>query len=336
MTKRTISRVLALVALVALAAIVAAGCGGDGRDDESDTAAETSSAAGGETSSAQGEDLSGKISIDGSSTVGPLVTAAAEQFQGDNSGVNVTVGVSGTGGGFERFCAGETDLSNASRPIKDDEAALCEKAGVAYSEFQVANDGLAVVVNPDNDWVECLTVEQLKKIWSPETAPKSWKDVDPEFPDEQIKLYGPGTDSGTFDYFTDEINGEEGKSRTDYQAAEDDNVIVQGVGAEKGGLGYFGLSYAEQNSDEVKLVQVDGGGGCITPSVETVQDGTYKPLGRPLYVYAKNEAFTRPEVKAFVQYMIDNAVPIAEEALYVPMTDEQVTEAQGKLDEAAA
>ena len=266
------------------------------------------------------------------------MTAAAEQFQGENSGVKVTVGVSGTGGGFERFCAGETDLSNASRPIKDDpeEAGLCESAGIEYTEFQVANDGLAIVVNPENDWVECLTVEQLKTIWSPDTAAKSWKDVDPAFPDEQIKLYGPGTDSGTFDYFTDEINGEEGKSRTDYQATEDDNVIVQGVGAEKGGLGYFGLSYAEQNTDKVKLVPVDSGGGCITPSVETVQDGSYKPLGRPLYVYAKNEALARPEVKAFMQYMIDNAVSIAEESLYVPMTEDQVTEAQGKLDEVAA
>ena len=320
-----------MLALVALAAIVAAGCGGDGRDEESDT-----SAAGGETSSAAGEDLSGSISIDGSSTVGPLVTAAAEQFQEANSGVNVTVGVSGTGGGFERFCAGETDLSNASRPIEDDEVALCEKAGVEYTEFQVANDGLAIVVNPENDWAECLTVEQLKTIWSPDTAAKSWKDVDPGFPDEPIKLYGPGTDSGTFDYFTDAINGEEGVSRTDYQATEDDNVIVQGVGAEKGGLGYFGLSYAEQNTDKVKLVPVDSGGGCITPSVETVQDETYTPLGRPLYVYAKNASFARPEVHAFVQYMIDNAVPIAEEALFVPMTETQVTEAQGMLDEAAA
>jgi phosphate transport system substrate-binding protein len=331
MTMRISSRVLAVLSLVALAAIVAAGCGGDGRDDES-----TSTAAGGETTSAAGgEDLSGSISIDGSSTVGPLVTAAAEQFQEANSGVNVTVGVSGTGGGFERFCAGETDLSNASRPIEDDEIALCKDGGVEYTEFQVANDGLAVVVNPENDWAECLTVEQLKTIWSPDTAAKSWKDVDPSFPDEQIKLYGPGTDSGTFDYFTDVINGEEGSSRTDYQATEDDNVIVQGVGAEKGGLGYFGLSYAEQNSDEVKLVPIDSGGGCITPSVETVQDETYKPLGRPLYVYAKKAALARPEVTAFMQFMIDNAVSIAEESLFVPMTEAQVTEAKSLLEAAA-
>ena len=331
MSTRTITRALILLALVALAGIVAAGCGGGGRDEEPET-----SAAGGETSTAAGEDLSGSISVDGSSTVGPLVQAAAEQFQGENSDVKVTVGVSGTGGGFERFCAGETDLSNASRAIEDDEVALCEKAGVEFTEFQVANDGLAVIVNPDNDWAECLTVEQLKTIWSPDTAAKSWKDVDPSFPDEQLKLYGAGTDSGTFDYFTDAINGEEGKSRTDYQATEDDNVTVQGVGAEKGGLGYLGLSYAEQNADEVKAGAGRPGGGCITPDVETVQDGSYKPLGRPLYVYAKNASFARPEVKAFVQYMIDNAVPIAEGALFVPMTEEQVADAQSKLDEAAA
>ena len=188
--------------------------------------------------------------------------------------MQVTVGISGTGGGFERFCAGETDISNASRQIEDDEIAGCEKNGVEYAEVQVANDGIAIVVNPENDWVECLTVEQLKKIWEPDSKVGNWNQVEPTWPDQEMKLFGPGTDSGTFDYFTDAINGEEGASRTDYQATEDDNVIVEGVAGEKGGLGYFGLSYAEANADKVKLVQVDGGGGCVTPSTETVQDGT--------------------------------------------------------------
>ena len=187
---------------------------------------------------------------------------------------DVTVGVSGTGGGFERFCRGETDLSNASRTIKDDEAAACKEKGIEYVELQVANDALTVVVNPENDWADCLTVAQLKTIWDSGSKVKSWQDVDPSFPDvESMKLYGPGTDSGTFDYFTDEINGEEGRSRSDYAASEDDNVIVQGVSGDEGALGYFGLSYYEQNKDKLKAVAIDGGDGCVAPSVETAQSG---------------------------------------------------------------
>ena len=217
--------------------------------------------------------------------------------------MQITVGVSGTGGGFERFCRGETDLSNASRAIDDDEAQICTDAAIDYTEFQVANDALTVVVNTENDWVDCLTVEQLAAIWGPDSTVSSWSDIDPSFPDEKLTLFGPGTDSGTFDYFTDAINGEEGASRSDYAASEDDNTIVTGVSGETGGLGYFGFSYFEENQDTLKALEIDGGDGCVAPSVESAQDGTYTPLSRPLFVYAKNESFARPEVEAFVGYI---------------------------------
>src|SRR4051812_1397300 len=276
-------------------------------------------------------DLSGTIKVDGSSTVGPLTEAAAEEFQGKNANVRVTVGTSGTGGGFEKFCAGETDISDASREIEPDEAAACKKKGIQYGPLQVANDGIAVVVNKDNSFAKCLTLDQLKKIWDKGSTVKSWKDVDPKFPDQEIKLYGPGTDSGTFDFFTDKINGEEGRSRSDYNASEDDNVTVQGVSGDKGGLGYFGLSYYEQNKDKLNLVQVDGGGGCKTPSKATVQDGSYKPLSRPLFIYPKKAALDRKEVKAFVDDYVKNATTIAEGAQLVPLTAPQQKKADQKV-----
>jgi phosphate transport system substrate-binding protein len=317
----TIAKILTL----ALAAGLLAGCGGGRGGDE----------AGGDTPAGTGDsDLTGRIQVDGSSTVGPFTTAAAERFQNANSGVQVTVGVSGTGGGFERFCRGETDLSNASRPIKDEEAKLCVDAGIELTEFQVANDALTVVVNPQNDWVDCLTVEQLSTIWGPDSKVRNWKDVDPSFPDQRLLLFGPGTDSGTFDYFTDAINGEEGASRSDYSASEDDNTIVTGVSGEKGGLGYFGFSYFEENQDVLKAVEIDGGDGCVAPSVENAQNGDYAPLSRPLFVYAKNEALQKPEVEAFVRYMIENATEIAEASQYVPLTDEQVEKANADLEAA--
>jgi phosphate transport system substrate-binding protein len=318
---------------------MAAGCG---REGDSDAAANGPAATGdvaGETAEAADE-LSGRVEADGSSTVGPFVTAAAERFQEEHSDVQVTVGISGTGGGFERFCVGETDISNASRPIKDDEEVpICEENGVDFVEFHVVNDGLAVVVNPENDWVDCFTTEQLNTIWSPEAEGEvtNWNQVDPGWPDEQLVLAGPGTDSGTFDYFTETINGEGGASRADFTASEDDNVIVQAVSGEPGGHGYFGLSYVEENEGTVKAVPVENEEGeCVSPSVETVQDGSYNPLGRPLFIYAKQESFSRPEVQAFVQYMLDNNTEIAEAALYVPLTEEQLDEAQASLDEALA
>jgi phosphate transport system substrate-binding protein len=275
---------------------------------------------------------SGTIRADGSSTVGPLATAAAERFQRENEGVRVTVGVSGTGGGFERFCNGETDLSNASRPIDEEEEQACAGEGVEYVQLEIANDALTVVVNPENDWAECLTVEQLKSIWEPESNVDSWRDVDPQFPDESIKLFGPGTDSGTFDYFTDEINGEEGASRSDYSASEDDNVIVRGVAGETGALGYFGFSYFEQNQDSVKAVQIDSGDGCVTPSVETAQSGEYKPLSRPLFIYAKTTSLERPEVRDFLTFMVDNATEISEAAQFVPPTEDQLEKSRTALE----
>jgi phosphate transport system substrate-binding protein len=309
-------RSFALMTLLAALLISVTGCGGD--DDNGGT----------------GSSLSGRIEADGSSTVGPLTTAAAERFQRENSGVQITVGVSGTGGGFERFCAGETDLSNASRPIEDDEKAACAENGVKYAELQVANDALTVAANPQNDWATCLTTAQLKKIWDQGSKVNTWKDVDPSWPDEDMKLYGPGTDSGTFDYFTDVINGDEGRSRSDYSASEDDNVLVQGVSGSKGALGYFGLSYFEQNQDKLKALEVDGGDGCVAPSTATAQDGTYKPLSRPLFIYVKSSSLQKPQTKAFLEYMLDNAEDIATAAQFVPLTSEQLQKAKSDLQAA--
>ena len=304
----------------------AAGCGRE--DDES---------AGGNGSTNTAEQLSGTILIDGSSTVGPLTTGAAEEFRTDQPDVNIEVGVSGTGGGFERFCAGETDISNASRPIDEaEEVPLCEDAGIAYTEFQVGVDALTVVVNSENDWIDCITTDQLKTIWEPSAEKKvtNWNQVDPSFPDEELVLAGPGTDSGTFDYFTDEINGEEGASRSDYNASEDDNVIVQAVSGDRGGLGYFGFTYYEENQDTLKALEVDGGEGCVAPSVDTARDGSYAPLSRPLFIYVKNESLQRPEVRGFVEYFLTNSVQIAEDFQFIPVPDELVDENLASLESA--
>jgi phosphate transport system substrate-binding protein len=283
-----------------------------------------------------GGDGSAVITADGSSTVGPFVTKAAEDFKAEQD-VDVTVGISGTGGGFERFCAGETDLSNASRAIDDEEAALCEENGIEYTEFRVATDALTNVVNTGNDWATCLTVDQLKAIWEPSSRITSWKQVDPSFPDEPLRLFGPGTDSGTFDYYTDVIVGEEGASRTDYSPSEDDNVIVQGVSGEQGGLGYFGFSYFEQNQETLKALEVDGGNGCVAPSVAAAQDGSYTPLSRPLFVYVKQSSFDDNEdIRAFVAFMLDSNQSIAEAAQFVPLSAEQIAEEQAKLEGATS
>jgi phosphate transport system substrate-binding protein len=276
------------------------------------------------------------IAADGSSTVGPYVTAAAEGFRDVDSDIDITVGISGTGGGFERFCRGETDLSNASRPIKDEEAEICEENGVEYVEFQVANDALTLVVNTENDWATCLTVEELNAIWEPGSKVSNWNQIRDGFPDVPLKLFGAGTDSGTFDYFTDAINGEEGASRTDYSASEDDNVTVQGVSGTKGGLGYFGFSYFEENQANLKALEVDGDDGCVAPSVATAQDGSYTPLSRPLFVYAKKESFERQEVEDFIQYILDNETTIAEQAQFVPLNEEQLAEQKQNFEQALA
>ena len=279
-----------------------------------------------------GEQLSGDIRIDGSSTVAPLSTVAAELFQEQHPDVRVTVGTSGTGGGFEKFCNGETDISDASRAIKADEVAACEANGIDFEEITVANDGVSVVVNPANDWVDCLTVEELNAIWAPNSSVDNWSQVRQGFPDVELRLFGAGTDSGTFDYFTEAINGEEGASRADYAQTEDDNITVQGVSGTPGGLGYFGLSYLEENAGAVKGVAIDGGEGCVEPTVETVQSGEYQPLGRELFVYPSGEALQRPEVVAFLEFYIQENGTITEEALFVPLTGEQREQAQAKVD----
>ncbi|MGI8312967.1 PstS family phosphate ABC transporter substrate-binding protein [Saccharopolyspora hattusasensis] len=283
-----------------------------------------------------GGGVSGPVVIDGSSTVEPLSSAAAELYMSEHPEVNVTVGTSGTGGGFEKFCAGETDISDASRPIKDKEAQICQQHNIQYTELHVANDALSVVVNKDNTWAECLTVGQLKKIWEPGSQVKTWNQVDPKFPNEPLALFGAGSDSGTFDYFTEAINGKEGESRTDYNPSEDDNVTVQGVASSKGGLGYFGYSYLEANADKLKAVKVDSGGGCVAPSPETAQNGTYKPLSRPLFIYASDAGVKKPQVASFAEFYLQQNQKIVEAAKFIPLTEQQKGESQGELQQLKA
>ncbi len=283
---------------------------------------------------AAGQALSGRISADGSSTVGPYTSAAAEAFQRRNRGVRITVGISGTGGGFQRFCKGEIDLSNASRPMRQSEAAACRENGITYEAFLVANDGLSVVVNRQNTWANCLTVAELKKIWDTGSKVNNWRDVRASFPDVPLRLYGAGTDSGTFDFFTERINGRSGRSRSDYTATENDNVTVRGVQGSRGGLGYFGYSYYLENRSKLKLLAVDGGNGCRKPSIATVQAYTYKPLSRPLFVYAKRSSFQRAAVQAFIRYMITNEKRIAKTAQFVSLTPRQIRKAKYQYNRA--
>jgi phosphate transport system substrate-binding protein len=326
---RPIPRLVLLLLALAVLALGAAGCGRD--DDDEGDAQDTAPIA----DTTTGAELEGDVIADGSSTVGPLTTAAAEAYRGEQPGVNVEVGISGTGGGFERFCAGETDISDASRPIHDDdEAPLCADAGITYVDYTVAIDALTIIVNTENDWATCLTTDQLKKMWEPAAEGKitNWNQIDPSFPDEPLTLAGPGTDSGTFDYFTDEINGEEGASRADYNASEDDNVTVQAVAGEKGALGYLGFTYFEENTDTLKAVEVDSGGGCVAPSAETAQDGSYTPLSRPLFIYVKDESITtKPQVQGFVDYYLNNLDTLAETAQFIPVTQDVVDENLSKL-----
>ena len=307
--------------LFAACGVLAVGVAACGEDEDSD-----SGGGGGD-----GGELSGTIRIDGSSTVGPFAQAAQEAFQGENPGVRISVAQSGTGGGFEKFCAGETDISNASRPIdEEEEVPICEKEGVNYTEVQVANDGISVTTNPNLE-VDCLTTDQLKELWAQGSKAKSLADIDPKLPDTELTLFGPGTDSGTFEFFTEEINGEEGNTRKDYQPSEDDNVLVQGVAGEDGGLGYFGFSYYEQNQDKLNLVGVDAGSGCVEPSQESISSGEYKPLSRPLFMYPSQKALRRPEVKAFMDYVVENYQAISEAAAIVPMSQEQADQAKSAL-----
>jgi phosphate transport system substrate-binding protein len=276
--------------------------------------------------------LSGSISADGSSTVGPYTQAAAELFsRAGASKVKVTVGISGTGGGFQRFCKGEIDLSDASRPMRISEAQACKTNNLgSWRAFTVANDALTVVVNQQNNWAQCLSVAELKKIWEPGSKVDNWRDIRSGFPDVPLKLFGAGTDSGTFEYFTEAINGRARASRTDYQASEDDNVLVQGVSGERGGMGYFGYSYYTENRSRLNAVQVRNPktDQCVAPAVSSVHNNSYKPLSRPLFIYAKGSSFKRPAVQAFLDYIFDNEVAIAQRAKFVPLTKVQLKRAR--------
>jgi phosphate transport system substrate-binding protein len=288
-----------------------------------------------ESEASSGGSVSGEVVVDGSSTVQPLTAAAGELFAEEQSGVNVSVATSGTGGGFEKFCQGQTDISNASRPIEAEEKEICEKNGVEYTELRIATDALTVVTSSENKFVDCLTVEELNKMWAPEAEGKvtSWKDVNAKFPDEKLELYGPGTDSGTFDYFTEAINGEEGASRSDYNASEDDNVLVQGVSGSPYALGYFGYTYFEENADALKAIKVDDGNGCVEPNPQTAAEGSYSPLSRPLFIYVANKSYeNKKQVSAFVDYYVENNVKIVEAAKFIPLNDEQAAE----LEDAAS
>ena len=315
---RSSLRFLRVGALVAALVLVAAACGDD--DDN-----------GGGDGGGGG---SSTIRIDGSSTVAPLSEAAAELFQEENSSVTVDVATSGTGGGFEKFCNGETDISDASRQIADDEIAACEANGITFEEVTVANDALSVLVNPENP-VDCLTVEQLTAIWAPDSTLSNWSEIpglEVDF-DEPLDLYGPGTDSGTFDYFTDAINGEEGAQRTDYNnIGEDDNQGITGITGSTGGMFYVGFSYFVENEGAAKALQIDGGEGCVEPSIETVQDGSYQPLGRGLFIYPSGQALESQNVLDFVTFYIENQATITEAAGYIPLTDEQEAEALTKVE----
>ncbi|MGC1853538.1 MAG: PstS family phosphate ABC transporter substrate-binding protein [Solirubrobacterales bacterium] len=318
----TSSKWLTIVACVSVLALGVAACGDS--DDEA--------------SGSGGGDLSGSIRIDGSSTVAPLTEAIAEEFQAENPDVKVTVGTAGTGGGFEKFCAGETDISDASRAIEPEEEEACKKGGVGYEDVHVATDALTVMINNENP-VSCLTVDQLSAVWGPDSKLSNWDEIpglNEEF-DEELALFGPGTDSGTFDYFTEEINGEEGATRKDYNnVGENDNATVTGVEGAPGGMGYAGFSYYTENEGKLKALEVDDGKGCVGPSVETAQDGSYTPLSRPLLIYPSDAALKKPEVKAFVDYYLDNVNDIAEAVGFIPLTEEQLEESKAAAEKAGA
>ena len=295
---------LPLVSLPGLAAalalvLVLAGCGGGSTDS---------------------------VSVDGSSTVFPLTEAVAEEFMEANQGARVNVGVSGTGGGFSKFLRGETAINDASRPISPEEIEKAESNGVEYIELPVAYDGLAVMVHPTNDWADCLTANELQELWKPNSPIDRWNQLRDDFPDRPIDLYGPGTASGTYDYFTEAIVGESGASRSDYTASEDDNVLAQGIKNTESALGYFGLAYYENNVDELRAIGIDpdeqdGGASCVTPSAETVQNGSYRPLSRPLFIYVNVDKIT-PSVEKFVEFYLNNADELASDVGYVAMPED--------------
>ena len=322
-----------ILPLVLVLGLVAVACGGGGGQSQRQVTPAASSSSSGQAD--QSDELAGQIVVDGSSTVFPITEAMAEEFGIQHRGVRVTVGISGTGGGFKRFCAGETDISDASRPIKDAEAELCAEAGISFIELPVAYDGLTVVVQPDNDWVDSLTVAELNHIFRPEDYATSWADVRVGFPDQEIVLFAPGADSGTFDYFTETINGDSGVHRSDNATfSEDDNVLVLGVSGERGGIGYFGFSYYANNQARLRAVPViNDAGRAVTPSLETINNGSYNPLARPLFIYVRAESLDRPEVAAFVEYYLTEGVPLVDspEVGYVQLPAALYTAVLGRV-----
>ncbi len=319
--KTSLLKKAGIFSILSLSVLAMTACGA-----KTDTTQNTS-----EQGSAAQTNISGEVRIDGSSTVYPITEAIAEEFTAANPDVRVPVGVSGTGGGFKKFISNETDINDASRGIKDQEAADAKAAGIDYTAFEIGYDGLSVLVNPENTWVESLTVEELKKIWAPDSTVKTWKDVRPEWPAEAIKFYAPGTDSGTFDYFTEAINGKSGAIRQDFTASEDDNILVQGIAGDKNAIGFFGFAYYEENKDSLKLVKIDNGSGPIAPSFETIKDGTYAPLSRPLYFYVNNASLAKEEVKSFVKFYLENAEAIVPEVGYIALPTEKYTKALEQL-----
>lgn len=293
---------------MALAVLAALGCGGGG------------------------DVGSGLIELDGSSTVFPISVAMAEEFQIANGrAVRVSVGVSGTGGGFQRFCGGETDITNASRPINASETEACARRGITPIEMQVAWDGLTVVAHPENDWVGCITVEELRRVWEPGSRLSRWSQIRPSWPDRELKLYGPDTDSGTFDYFTAAVLGLEGASRSDYTASAADHVLVAGVSGDPGALGYFGYAYFEENQDRLRALEVDGGAGCVAPSRRTILDGSYTPLARPMYIYVGRDALNQPEVRAFIGFYLDHAAALIPNTGHIPLAPQAYAEMRARI-----
>ena len=315
-----------LVGLFAVLAMLTAGCASR-EGSAADPGPAASEQAGGE-----GEAVSGTIEVDGSSTVEPLTGAIYEEYSVEQPDVAVNVGVSGTGGGFERFCAGETDISNASRAIKDEEIALCEEEGIEYVELRVGTDALTMVTSPETDFVTCLTTEEVEKIFGPDNPAKTWADVNSEFPDEKLEVFAPGQDSGTYDFMVEDVLDLEA-SREDYAASEDDNIIAQGVIGTPGSWGFFGFAFFQESADQLKAIEYDAGDGCVAPSVETAQDGSYQ-LTRPLYIYVKKDSLERPEVENFTTYYLDNVGGIIEDVGYVPVADADLEEAKSTLTEA--
>lgn len=315
MNRSPMRRVVIPVALALSLALTA--CGGDDEPEAS--------------GSEGGQALSGSIEIDGSSTVGPLTEAISEEYSAEQPDVVANIGTSGTGGGFDRFCGtGDTDISNASRPIDEEEAALCEENGIEYTELRVGTDALTMVVNPETDYVSCLTTEELVTLWGPDGA-STWDEVNPDFESEPIEIFAPGVDSGTYDFFNETLEIEE--PRQDYNASEDDNVIVQGVQGTPGAWGYFGFAFFQENADTLTAVEYDAGEGCVAPSIETAQDGSYG-LTRPLFIYVKNEALSRPEVADYTSFYLENVNAVIESVGYIPEPDDDLAGAQSALEDA--